>query len=415
MSGAERRSQPRVAIVGAGIGGLAAAAFMRRAGLNCVTVYEQAQQATEIGAGIQMAPNAMRLLQRLGLGAQLRAAGMRLETGWQLRRWQDGRVLFSQQLGDACERRFGAPYCVLHRAALMDAIDSLLPPGMVKRGRRCIGAVQTAAGVVLRFADGGHAEADVAVGADGIRSVLRSVVTEPLEPEFSGLAAYRCVVPAARAPALTRRPVFTSWLGPGRHLVHYPLTAQGDVNVVAVVPAGDWRAESWAAEASVAEMCGEFAGWHQTLTQLLAGADSTFLFALYDRAPLARWTVGRITLLGDAAHPMLPFFAQGAGQAIEDGVALAARLAAATSTSAERALVDYQTARLGRASRVQALSRRSPERNHLPDGPAQRQRDAELAGLDPLEHQAWVYEHDSEDAAEISTNAPVNGKSRVSA
>jgi salicylate hydroxylase len=401
----------RIGIVGAGIGGIACAAFLGRAGFSDVTVYEQAPRLDEVGAGIQMAPNATRLLQRLGLDGRLAEDGIELQTGWELRRWQDGHCLFSQPLGADCRRRFGAPYYVLHRACLIDALHGRLPAGTIVYGQRCLGARDDGEGVTLTFADADPAGFDVVIGADGIHSVLRPLIVDELPPTFSGLVAYRCVVAADRAPERTRRPVFTSWLGPGRHIVHYPINQHGDVNVVAVAPAGGWRGESWAAEASVEELAHEFTGWEETTTTLLGGAHSAFRFALYDREPLTRFSAGRIGLLGDAAHPMLPFFAQGAGQAIEDAAVLAGALARRPNDAAG-ALRDYEAARLQRANRVQQLSRRSPERNHLPDGPEQRRRDDELATIDPLAHQAWIYGHDAERAAGHVADA-VTGRSAV--
>jgi len=401
----------RVGIVGAGIGGIATAAFLGRAGFSDVTVYEQAPGLDEVGAGIQMAPNATRLLQRLGLDRRLAQDGIELQTGWELRRWQDGHCLFSQPLGAECRRRFGAPYYVLHRARLIDALHGRLADGTIVYGRRCVGARDDGEDVTLTFAGGSQARFDLVIGADGIHSVVRPLIVDERPPTFSGLVAYRCVVAADRAPEQTRRPVFTSWLGPGRHLVHYPLNRDGDVNVVAVAPAGGWRGESWAAEASVDEMADEFTGWEETTTTLLSGAASAFRFALYDREPLTCFSAGRIGLLGDAAHPMLPFFAQGAGQAIEDAAVLAGALARRPKDAAG-ALRDYEAARHQRANRVQQLSRRSPERNHLPDGPEQRRRDDELATIDPLAYQAWIYGHDAERGIGPLPNA-VAGRSPV--
>jgi salicylate hydroxylase len=386
----------RVAIVGGGIGGLAAAAFLRRAGILDVQVHEQAPELGEIGAGIQLAPNAGRLLGRLGVGDALDACGIRLEVGWEMRRWRDGRVLSSMPLGSGCEERFGAPYRVVHRAGLIDALRDLLPSDLVRLGRRCVLARQTGDGAELVFDDGTVEHADVVVGADGTHSAVRAAVVPAVPAQFSGLAAYRCIVPFATTPTLARRPVFTSWLGPGRHLVHYPLSPAGDVNVIAVVPAGDRRRESWAAEGSTARFAAEFAGWDARLRALVSAAPRALLYALYDREPLERWTAGNVTLLGDAAHPMLPFFAQGAGQAIEDAAVLAGCLADTGPGGVAAALLRYEELRRPRASRVQRLSRGRPARDHLADGEKQQRRDADLASADPIERDAWLYGHDAE-------------------
>jgi salicylate hydroxylase len=313
-----------------------------------------------------------------------------------MRRWDDGRVLSSMPLGDACEARFGAPYLVLHRAALLEALRELVPRDAIRLGRRCVAAHDDGEEVELRFDAAPPLRTDVLVGADGIHSTIRRAVARPAPPSFSGLAAYRCIVPGAAAPALAHRPVFTSWLGPGRHVVHYPVSPGGDVNVIAVVPARDWRTESWVAEGSTAAFAAEFAGWDPRVAQLIEGAPRAFLYALYDREPLERWAAGHIALLGDAAHPMLPFFAQGAGQAIEDAAVLARCLTDGGSGRIAPSLLRYEEARWARASRVQRISRGRSARNHLADGEEQRRRDAELASADPVERDAWLYGHDAE-------------------
>jgi salicylate hydroxylase len=386
----------RVAVVGGGLGGLAAAGFLLRAGLAEVRVYEQAPALGEVGAGIQVPPNAVRLLRSLGIGEKLDEAGVRLETGWDMRRWEDGRHLFSQVLGDECERRFDASYYVAHRAGLLDALRSVLPDEVVSLGHRCVRAEQIGDEVQLTFEDGSTARADVVVGADGIHSVVREAIVTPEPPRFSHLAAYRAMVPADRAPEGTLEAVFQVWLGPGRHVVHYPVSGGREVNVVAVVPAGDWREESWVAEGDVADFRAEFATWAPELRTLIERAERTWLFALYDREPLTSWTSGRIALLGDAAHPMLPFLAQGAAQAFEDGAALAGCLRGARSSGAEVALRRYESFRIDRASEVQRLSRGRPDLNHLEDGPEQRRRDLEFEAQDPLDHQGWLYSYDVE-------------------
>jgi salicylate hydroxylase len=190
------------------------------------------------------------------------------------------------------------------------------------------------------------------------------------------------------------RPVQTLWLGPERHFVHYPISGGRLVNVVAIVPAGDWREESWTADGAIADLSAEFSGWDERVQRLIASASSTKRWALYDRNPLQRWASGRIALLGDAAHAMLPFFAQGAAQALEDAFVLAGCLQGVRSADVPRALQRYEAIRRPRASQVQLMSRGREVRNHLPDGPEQAQRDAELAGGDPLRQSAWLYAHD---------------------
>jgi salicylate hydroxylase len=405
LSRAVERLVTRIIIIGGGIGGRAALRFLRAAGVSHVTLYEQAPQIADVGAGIQVSPNMVRPLERLGLGDGLAASGVRLEAGWEMRRWQDGRVLAHQQLGERCERRYGAPYYAMHRADLLRLLGAGEPDPGVRLGKRCVGIEQDDAAVRLTFGDGSAAEADVAIGADGIHSVVQPASATPVAPRFSGLAAYRCVVSAERAPELARRPVATSWLGPGRHLVHYPVSGGRRINVVAAVPADDWRSESWSARGSVDDFAACFEGWDGRVTELIAAADEVWLHALFDREPLERWVSGRIGLLGDAAHPMLPAMAQGAAQAVEDAQTLADCVRAATPRTAGAALLRYERRRRERATRIQQLSRRRPGDYHLADGPAQRRRDAHLGERDQLHAYDWIWGGGSTPSA---TRAPAS-------
>ena len=398
----------RIAIVGGGLGGLTAALCLRQAGLQA-TVYEQAATLREVGAGIVVPPNMVRPLERLGLGVGLADVGVELQAAWEFRRWQDGRVLSSQPMGDECRRLYGTPCYVAHRADLLSLLQNALPADQVKLGYRCravrhdgIGAVQ------LEFADADGqrqvVDADVVVGADGIHSVARPLVAPNAEARFSGLCAFRCLVPAEQAPEFACRPVQTLWLGPGRHFVHYPIRSGRLVNVVALVPAGEWRDESWTAAGLVDDLAREFDGWDPRLQEMIRAATTTLRWALFDRAPLDRWTAGRVTLLGDAAHAMVPFFAQGAAQAVEDAVVLAECLRDSNAASAPAALRRYESIRRPRASHVQLMSRGREVRNHLPDGPEQQLRDEQLAGSHPLRQSQWLYGYDVLD--DLRTPAP---------
>lgn len=392
----------RIAIVGGGVGGLAAALFLREAGLEAI-VYEQAPELREVGAGIVVSPNMVRPLQTLGLAERLATFAVRLEAAWEFRRWQDGRVLFVQPMGEECERLYGTHCYVAHRADLLTLLREALPESQLHLEQRCVSVHQNGSKAELTFVarDGRTTKvaADVVIGADGIHSLVRRAVAPHVDARFSGLCAFRCLVPAENAPEMARRPVQTLWLGPGRHFVHYPISGGRLVNVVAIVPAGDWRTESWTADGEIRDLAAEFEGWDARVRQLIVSATSTKRWALYDRDPLERWTEGRITLLGDAAHAMLPFFAQGAAQAIEDAVVLAACLRGADARSAPQALRRYEAIRQPRASEVQVMSRGREVRNHLCDGPEQQQRDRDFAEGDPLRASAWLYGHDAEKAA----------------
>jgi salicylate hydroxylase len=389
----------RVAIVGGGLGGLAAAVFLKRTSSD-VTVYEQASELSDVGAGIVVPPNLVRPLRSVGLAERLLDFAVRLEAAWEFRRWQDGRVLFVQPMGEECERLYGGHCYVAHRADLRAMFRQALPDEVLRVDQRCVGVNQVKDEVELLFVNHSGQEtrvtADVAVGADGIHSTIREAIIPSAEPRFSGLCAFRCLVPADNAPEMALRPVQTLWIGPGRHFVHYPIRAGRLVNVVAIAPAGDWRAESWTAEGQVSDMIREFEGWDEQLLQLIRSATDTKRWAMFDRAPLERWSQGRIALLGDAAHSMLPFFAQGAAQGTEDALALACCLRSADKGSVEAALRRYEEVRRPRANHVLIMSRGREVRNHLPDGPEQRQRDMELANGQPLRQNAWLYGSDWE-------------------
>jgi salicylate hydroxylase len=392
---------PEIAIVGGGIGGLAAAAFLNRAGLAS-TVYEQASELTEIGAGLVVAPNAARLLRRLGAMDAFLGRAVQLDVGWEFRRWQDGAVLSAEDLATACQRLYGEQTYTAHRTDLLDVIRQAVPDTALRLGKRCtgIGAGSTDAGASptrLQFSDGEVAGADIVIGADGIHSVIRGALFGPSAATYSGICAFRALVPAGQAPAFARRRAQTLWLGPGHHLVHYPVSAGRFINLVAFAPAGGYRVESWTATATVEEFLAEFTGWDGRLVDLIRAAGTPGRWALLDRAPLRHWSKERITLLGDAAHPMFPFYGQGAAQAIEDAAALARCLAEGAADPAA-ALRRYEALRIPRTTRLQHVSHERSHLNHLPDGPRQQARDRSLAGTDPLVANGWIYGYDPESA-----------------
>ncbi|MCX4703755.1 FAD-dependent monooxygenase [Streptomyces sp. NBC_01373] len=388
---------PRIAIIGGGIGGLAAGAFLRRAGLTA-TVYEQAPALAEVGAGLVVAPNAARLLRRLDVMEQFLRRAVPLDWGWEFRRWTDGSVLSVEKLSGVCERLYGERTYVVHRADLFDTLRTAVPGEWIRLGARCTAVDPGPDGALLRFADGSQVEADIVIGADGVHSVVRGSVAEPEPPEYSGICAFRTIVPAHAAPDFALRPAQTLWLGPGRHFVHYPIGDGSAVNVVAFTPAGDFTDESWSTTATIEEFHAEFADWDPRVTDLIAAGSVPGRWALLDRTPLRHWSRGRITLLGDAAHPMFPFFAQGAAQSIEDAAVLA-RCLAGSLDDPEQALKQYESARIERTTRLQQVSHARRDVNHLPDGPEQQARDAALAGSDPLVSNGWIYGHDAEEVS----------------
>jgi salicylate hydroxylase len=276
------------------------------------------------------------------------------------KRWQDGRILLRQPLGAMCEKTFGAPYYHLYRPDLLGVLADALPAGTVQLGHRCVALAQDADAVTLTFDNGDTARGSVVVGADGIHSTIRALVLGPESPRFSGSIAYRGLVPAERVAHLRLPRYSNGWLGPDRHFVHYFVGAGARLlNFVAIVPARDWRIDSWSATGEVADALAEFDGWHPTVRTIIAAADRTHRWALYDREPLETWSVGRVTLLGDAAHAMLPFMAQGACQAVEDAVVLARCLTGAGPDAVADALRQYEALRKPRVWDVQRASWRN--------------------------------------------------------
>ena len=385
----------RIAIIGGGIGGLSAALSLLQAGCD-VQIYEQASALGEIGAGIQISPNASRILYRLGLAEALGPVAVRPIAGHQ-RRWDDGRTLQRSPMGDAIEAAFGTPYFHFHRADLLRALIKALPPERVHLGHRFERVIDHGYEVEARFANGTSITADVLVGADGIHSAVRAALFGAERPQFTGCIAYRGLVPAERVAHLELETTANNWLGPGRHFVHYFVAGRRLLNFVAVIEQESWTGESWTDRGEVADALAAYEGWHPQVRAIIGAVDETFIWALFDRAPLPHWSVGRVTLLGDACHAMLPFMAQGAAQSIEDGATLAACLQRFDNDQVPAALRLYESLRLPRASKLQAMSRANKTRFHLPDGPAQAARDAELAvrGDRSIPAIGWLYAHDA--------------------
>jgi salicylate hydroxylase len=396
-------SEASVGVVGGGIGGLTAALALLRAGFD-VHVYEQASGLREIGAGVQVSPNASRVLHGLGLAEPLALTGVR-PLAWHQRRWDDGRTLLRTPLGDPLEAVFGFPHLQMHRADLLAALAAAVPAERVHLDHRLTGLAERGDHVEARFANGTRVEVDALVGADGIHSRVRRVLWGPERPRFTGCAAYRGLVAADRLRHLGLEVTAQVWMGPGRHFVHYFVRREALVNFVAIVDQDTWTRESWTDRGEIADALAAFDGWHPHVRDIIGAADQTFIWALFDRVPLERWSAGRVTLLGDACHAMLPFMAQGAAQAIEDGVTLAACLAE-PGTDVVAALRRYEELRIPRAGRIQAMSTTNKDRFHLPDGPEQQRRDAEMAAGSTdwsFKAVAWIYEHDAADIARAPT------------
>lgn len=390
---------PRILVVGAGIGGLAAALALLRRGVP-VAVYEQAPALGEIGAGVQISANGMRVLHALGLERALAAVAWE-PAGKVVRLWNTGETWPLFDLGAESVRRYGFPYLMFHRADLHAALAgavAAIDPGAVRLGARLVSLAEEGGGVRLDFADGRTARGDAVVGADGIHSVVRRHLFGADRPRFTGIVAWRGVIPAGHLPAGLLAPVGVNWVGPGGHVIHYHLRRGELVNFVAVRERQDWQVESWTARGTTDECHRDFAGWHDDIHAMIAAIDAPHKWALMARAPLPCWSRGRATLLGDACHPMLPFLAQGAVSAIEDGFVLARAVCEAPGDIAA-AFARYEAARRDRTARMMAGSAAQAERFHNPAlaerDAAKRYVDEQWAAERVRERYAWLFAYDA--------------------
>jgi len=344
-----------VAIVGAGMGGLATAAALRRVGID-VTVYEQAQQFARIGAGIQIGCNAMRVLRELGLESRLRQQSF-YPRSWNNRDWRTGEVKFDMIFGETAERRFGAPYLLAHRGDLHAALASIVPDDCIRLDHRLVGLDESAGGVRLTFTDGATAVADAVVGADGVHSIVRDILFGVSKANFTGRIAYRTTYPAA---LLGGRGIgdCTKWWGEDRHIViYYVKPDRSEVYFVTSQPEPDFRVESWSAKGDVGELRSGFTGFDSEVEHVLAACPDVHKWAIFDREALDQWVDGNVTLLGDACHPMTPYMAQGAAMAIEDAAVLSRCLEGVDASGVADALRRFEATRKERTTCVQETSR----------------------------------------------------------
>lgn len=390
-------TRPNILIAGAGIGGLTAALALLSRGFR-VSVREQARELAELGAGVQISANGAHALFSLGLEPALQRVWCE-PAGKEIRLWSTGETWKLFDLGAVSRQRYGAPYFMIHRGdlhrILLDAVKAKAPDAIALNAR-ITGFEQDESGVTVLCEDGTRIRSDVLIGADGVHSRIRNALFGEMPARFTGLLAWRGLIPMGRLPERLRRPVGTNWVGPGGHVVHYPLRGGALMNFVGTAERDDWRVESWTERGTTDEALNDFRGWNEDVQTLIRNIEAPFKWALLGREPLERWTVGRVTLLGDAAHPTLPMMAQGANMAIEDGVVLARCLDAHVDVPA--ALQAYETARRERTARLVRAANDNASRFHNPalgnaEGAA-RYVDTEWQEAKVKQRYDWVFEYD---------------------
>ena len=392
-------SSQRILIAGAGIGGLCCALALIQRGFR-VTVLEQAPQLGEVGAGFQVSANGVRCLADLGLSSELK--DMATEAGGkEVRLWSTGQTWKLFDLGAESVRKYGFPYYMLYRPdlhGLMERHVRRLQPDAIRLGAKVVGVEQDAEGVEVELEGGERIHGDILIGADGVHSNVRRALFGPSDAQFTGCVAWRGLVPHEKIPRHLQANVGTNWIGPGAHVIHYPLRNGALVNFVGIVERTDWQVESWTERGSIDECLKDFEHWHDDVHALIRGIQQPYKWALLSRQPMTRWTIGRATLLGDACHPTLPFLAQGAVMALEDGIVLA-RCLAANAEHPESAMARYEALRLERTSRIVVGSAANAARFHNPlladPMEASRYVDAEWSEERVRERYEWLFSYDA--------------------
>jgi 2-polyprenyl-6-methoxyphenol hydroxylase-like FAD-dependent oxidoreductase len=389
--------KPHILIAGAGIGGVVAALTLLQRGFR-VELYEQATDLREIGAGVQISPNGSHVLCCLGLRQAVEGIAS-VPTAKDMRLFNTGQAWRVQDLGATAEQRFGSPYWLVHRGDLHQTLLQALAdraPGALHVGARVTDFEQSAEGVTLLLESGEQVHGDALIGADGVHSRVREALFGSGRATFTGFMAWRAVVPMARLPDRLRQQHGNTWIGPHGHVVTYPLRRGELLNFVTAIERDDWLIESWSEPGTVAECRRDFGPWHADVLTIIDAIDVPYKWAMLGREPLEQWSVGRVTLLGDACHPTLPFLAQGANMAIEDGMVLARCLDA---FEVPEALRRYEAARLDRTSRIVRGSLENVSRYHNPQladpEAAQDFMSREFAPSAMGARYDWLYEYDA--------------------
>ncbi|MDB5569469.1 MAG: hypothetical protein JWN93_652 [Hyphomicrobiales bacterium] len=387
MSSAAAQRPLKVIVIGGGIGGLTAAGALIQHGFD-VEVYERAPAMGEVGAGLQLGPNALKVARALGLLDELRKTAAEPLNIVSVR-YDTAELNYREPLRSISQERYGAPYFTAHRADLHALLARLVPENRIHLQAECTGFEATPGGVVVRFADGSQREADVVIGADGIHSVVRRQIFGADKPRFTNQICWRAMVPIDLWPkrigpggsVAIERDEYVAWLGPTGHVICYPIRGGEMMNIFAGRVWEEWVDESWSVPSSAQEMLSAYAGWNEALLNVFAQVGQSFKWGIYDRDPLPKWTHGAVTLLGDAAHPMMPTLAQGAAISMEDGYAVARHLASRPGDPLA-ALEAYDQERRPRASRVQLQARQQFENNRKSPAPPPLDRD-------------WIFRHDA--------------------
>ena len=391
----------RIIVIGAGIGGLTAALALRRAGFDA-HVYEQSSVLREVGAGVAISPNAIKVLHGLGLAEALRTAGV-VSLSLDSRDWQSGALLGRVPLAEAAVVRWGAPFYHLHRADLHNALRAALGDEHITLGARCVSVEQHDTSVTAHFADGHNTTGDLLIGADGVHSVVREYVAGPDRAMWARQISWRGLAPAAVGQAAGLEMRHHSFWGPRQQFVCFYVAGGRLVNWVGNTQSDDdWDEESWSARGDRDAALALYAGWHPEVQALIAGTERVFKWALFDRPPLKTWTRGRVTLLGDAAHPMLPYMAQGASQSIEDARVLAGSLIA-DRNNPHRAVESYAARRQERTAAIQTASREAARLVQLTDAAEVDARNARLSANPeaPVARFDWIWSYDVESALAV--------------